>query len=557
MTDLALRHPERRLRLTRTLFSAAGLNQVESVIRRYPHLVYQIQRKLSSNSLDDELVGSDNFIPEQYSVDTLAPRFLDVEGFYWTQKRLSCRIWWQQSPRRWGRVQIVVDGLLDAYSQLYSFCWGGTQLYLLELLLNLTRGGVPLMNFVLDYCLADQDLSSWETTVEITAASDQGCVDVLDLDFISGDSNIEVTSEDFDCNSFRQTQSMLASGCHFYQESNVAMEARLSGLTCKVRLRGKVCAQKHIPLSHTGKNYPLFFLEIEALRKLQGGKRISEFVGIVVDDKQQYIKSFLRSWEPHIMTDLLRQSVKVGKPIPWPVRERWAKQIVEAVSFAHSNDVILQKLKLSYFGVDDQNNVKLIRIKRQEPDEIAGWVPVEYLPVKYSIRGYKAYCAPSKEADIFQLGLLLWLLTDFSAAIPTCIREWKGETIYWERRAHPGVDQNLNELPPCQRHIPLYYQAIIKMCRQKLPSNRKGASELLLHFPGQPLSSRNTTYYHQLVYGDIQNKPEDLYFDNTPLSAPAMSVSEFISSLRVKYEPNYDKWGDDPAEDNERAERTE
>lgn len=44
------------------------------------------------------------------------------------------------------------------------------------------------------------------------------------------------------------------------------------------------------------------------------------------------------------------------------------------------------------------------------------------------------------------------------------------------------------------------------MCRQELPSNRKGASELLLHFSGR-LDSQNKAEYHRLVYGGTQDSP--------------------------------------------------
>lgn len=247
---------------------------------------------------------------------------------------------------------------------------------------------------------------------------------------------------------------------------------------------------------------------------------------------RRYIKSFLRAWEPHTVTDLLRQSVKASKPIPWPIREKWAKQIIEAVSVAHSNTVILGRLHLGYFGVNDQNNISLLHIRNEPPARIRGWSPPECRNEHFT---------PTRESDIYQLGLLLWLLTDFSAAIPSSKYSFLKETVFWDRRVRPDTtyEGRLIDLPPCQPYVPLYYQAIIKMCRQELPSDRMAASELLSHFPGRSLNCQSTAYYHRLVYGDIQNSPwvfppptdrlENLHIDNDSPRLPRnIEISGFL-----------------------------
>lgn len=105
-----------------------------------------------------------------------------------------------------------------------------------------------------------------------------------------------------------------------------------------------------------------------------------------------------------MVTDLLWQNLKAGTPVPWQVREKWAKQIVEAVSFAHSNEVMLGTLHLSHFGVDDENNIKLVRIKRQPPGLWEEQVPETKLK-PCGLRRMDS--APTKESDVFQLGLVL------------------------------------------------------------------------------------------------------------------------------------------------------
>lgn len=222
---------------------------------------------------------SENFIPEQYTVDTMAPRFLDINHFYHCGKWTSYRTWWLQSARRWRRIQVSVVNALNIHRASDSVFIG-----MAELLVGLTRGGVPLLHFLLDHYLTSQELTGWETHVKISSSSTKGSIDILGLDFLSENFSVECgESHDIDRDLVRGTQKILALGCHVVHERNVAMEMRLTGLACKVRLGGKVCAQKHMCLP---KDTEVSILEIEAFHKLQGDKRISELVGVVLDDSQ-------------------------------------------------------------------------------------------------------------------------------------------------------------------------------------------------------------------------------------------------------------------------------
>lgn len=102
----------------------------------------------------------------------------------------------------------------------------------------------------------------------------------MGLDFLSAILSVKGRPGDADGHLVRRTQSILVSGCPAYQESNIAMEARLSGVACKVRLRGKVCAQKHMPVNHTREDVPeIFFLEIKAFGSFKVAR---EFLSLLV-----------------------------------------------------------------------------------------------------------------------------------------------------------------------------------------------------------------------------------------------------------------------------------
>lgn len=232
--------------------------------------------------------------------------------------------------------------------------------------------------------------------------------------------------------------------------------------------------------------------------------------------------------------------MKASKSIPWNVREKWARQITQAVTFAHAKEVILGKLNLSYFGIDDENNIKLVRIKKKPPSTASGWCPPEYPRNSSSGAFQTGDFILTKESDIFQLGLILWLLTDFSVAIPAHNECSAKDYLHWERRVRPhaSLAPEIIELPPCQPTIPLYYQATIKMCRQEIPSNRKRANELMANFPGSSSISPSTDYWHELVYGETEGSPstfpppsdrlEDLNMRS--VSWDKVDVGEFLSS---------------------------
>lgn len=115
--------------------------------------------------------------------------------------------------------------------------------------------------------------------------------------------------------------------------------------------------------------------------------------------------------------------------------EKWVEQIVEAVSFAHSKEVILDTLHLSHFGVDDEDNIKLVRTKHRPLGLWEEQVPETKLSPS---RLRNLAFIPTKEPDVFQLGLILWLLADIRAAIPPRNQKGNKNEVFWERRARPG-----------------------------------------------------------------------------------------------------------------------
>lgn len=250
---------------------------------RYPHLFEEIERRVSLDHPNDELTGSSNYFPEQYTTDTLVSRFLDIDLITIDQVNAGnpigrCQVWWLQNPRQWIRIRLVVQSVL-LYNPFYQ------DPNLLTLLIDLSRGEVPLLNVLLDHCLADQAPANGGTTVNIVAHSKRGAIDLLGLDLQSKNLTVAFKTEhDDDRDLVKNTGVILRMGCPLYRQNDVAIEARLTGLACKVRLRGRVCVQKHMALGR--RSAFGFFSEIEAFMKLRDGTRVAEFVGVVLDSRQ-------------------------------------------------------------------------------------------------------------------------------------------------------------------------------------------------------------------------------------------------------------------------------
>ncbi|KAI8634159.1 hypothetical protein F5Y19DRAFT_487644 [Xylariaceae sp. FL1651] len=140
---------------------------------------------------------------------------------------------------------------------------------------------------------------------------------------------------------------------------------------------------------------------------LQGVPGISPFLGLVFDEKN-VISGFMT--ELPAKGNLSREISKNGVPAAWTRRERWCRQIVQAVAEVHSRGFVigsLTELPAGTVAIDGNDDAVLFHrfqttILNQTTNE--GNLPPECR--RDASLGSQIKALP--QTDIFQLGLLLW-----------------------------------------------------------------------------------------------------------------------------------------------------
>jgi len=100
-----------------------------------------------------------------------------------------------------------------------------------------------------------------------------------------------------------------------------------------------------------------------------------------------------------------------GTPIPWPVRQKWAKQVVPGVLAYHERGQVVVGMRTYNWCVciDDGDNAMIVGPSH-------GSHPTVYrecglLPLEYRTEAFKEGDGQvGPDFDIFQLGFLLWHL---------------------------------------------------------------------------------------------------------------------------------------------------
>ncbi len=236
-------------------------------------------------------------------------------------------------------------------------------------------------------------------------------------------------------------------------ERRLHFEAHLSGFVYNVRLGDRSFIKKEIPGPDTVDE---FLYEINALHALQSTPNVIQVEGIVVDDRQEFVKGLLISFaEKGALVDILYE---YRGTISWERRERWARQIVHGLCEIHESGYVQGDFTLSNIVVDANDDAKIIDINRRGCP--VGWEPPEIAAKIESNQRISMYIGV--KTDLFQLGMTLWALAM--------------EEDEPERQRRPFV---LDEDVP----VPDYYRRVVSICLSPIPRHRLSAKELLNFFP--------------------------------------------------------------------------
>ncbi|KAI1775223.1 hypothetical protein F4818DRAFT_42451 [Hypoxylon cercidicola] len=245
-------------------------------------------------------------------------------------------------------------------------------------------------------------------------------------------------------------------GCRRIRERDLVFDSHMSGFVYKVRVDGKTLIKKEIPGPDTVDE---FLYEVNALNSLRFSQNIIEFYGVVVDDNDESVKGLLINYaEKGALIDVIYDSAEDGNFMPWSLREKWARQIVQGLSDVHEAGFVQGDLTLSNIVIDDENNAKIIDINRRGCP--VGWEPPEATPLIDSNQRISMYIGV--KSDLYQLGMVLWALA----------------TLEDEPEAH----RRPLRLDP-EIEVPPWYRMMVEYCLHEDPRVRLQATELLRLFP--------------------------------------------------------------------------
>ncbi|OHW91458.1 serine threonine-protein kinase [Colletotrichum incanum] len=252
----------------------------------------------------------------------------------------------------------------------------------------------------------------------------------------------------------RQVQHL---GCRRIKERDIDFDSHMSGFVYKVRVGGEVLIKKEIPGPDT---IDEFLYEINALNQLRYSRNIIRFYGVVVDDDDEHVKGLLISYAVHgALIDVIydnRQDSELG--LPWPIREKWARQIVQGLADIHESGFVQGDFTLSNIVIDDEDNAKIIDINRRGCP--VGWEPPEATPLIESNQRISMYIGV--KSDLYQLGMVLWALA--------------AQDDEPEAQGRP--------LQLTEEHIvPAWYREMVDICLSDDPRLRLQASSLMALFP--------------------------------------------------------------------------
>ncbi|KAJ0162564.1 Receptor-like protein kinase 5 [Colletotrichum tanaceti] len=260
----------------------------------------------------------------------------------------------------------------------------------------------------------------------------------------------------------RQVQHL---GCRRIRERDIDFDSHMSGFVYKVRVGGEVLIKKEIPGPDT---IDEFLYEINALNRLRYSRNIIRFYGVVVDDDDEHVKGLLISYAVQgALIDIIydnRQDSDLG--LPWPVREKWARQIVQGLADIHESGFVQGDFTLSNIVIDNENDAKIIDINRRGCP--VGWEPPEATPLIESNQRISMYIGV--KSDLYQLGMVLWALAAQD-----------------DEPEAQGRPLQLGE----EHIVPAWYREMVDICLSDDPRLRLQASSLMVLFPEPTIGDDN------------------------------------------------------------------
>ena len=423
-----------------------------------------------------------SFYPELYGVTALFsdPLFVLAMKQSYTQNKLAHQYYllYAQTPRCWQRV--IVSATFEDFKDLSAI----PQVSVPDID-EFTCKMMP--NFVknlLSDILPQTQLFSSVTKISIYLVEGEAGTIIQKLPQLKSAEDcleVEILKED---DILRDIEIM---GCPIFPESEIQVMSQRSSTCFEVKVAGQTFLQKKIGFASAGwdngNGLSDFINDLKLLHFLQGCRGIPRLIGVVFDDARLHLKGYL--YEAPMIYRLIRVFYLANlrsEMIPWSIRELWSKQSAQALADVHSKGLTVGLLGRQKIGLRADGSAVLFYATSSKMNMD---YDAELMPPELRIASNNGtYQQLNDRTDIYQLGLILWL-----------IAEQRGNTdgIRCSRNACTNIPRyqctadhmNPAHLPPCSGSVPLYFSNIIQQCRSLNPKERPTARRI-----AQILSSR-------------------------------------------------------------------
>jgi hypothetical protein len=273
-------------------------------------------------------------------------------------------------------------------------------------------------------------------------------------------------------------------GCPQYIEKQIIPVALLSKPNrFAAFVEGKLVNQRRFASAKLP-TYAIYM--IQALHCLSQVSGVLKFIGIVVDASRKQLKGYMTEYPAEKFLGLDYRLSREER-IPWKRRENWARQIVEAISQVHGTGFVSGSLWTSslVISVTDSDRITLnsFRNKMQTVRSFPGGnMPPECRYLRSSQVGLRKAINVTPKIDIFQLGMLLWLIgkqKPYITGMYFC--KLAGCTAPIANSCNQKHSDPIGL--PVLDDVPQYYNDIIALCRNEDPTDRPPAWRLLEMFP--------------------------------------------------------------------------
>ena len=262
-----------------------------------------------------------------------------------------------------------------------------------------------------------------------------------------------------------------------FSESEIDVMSQISSSRFVVKLDDQVCVNRKMPFASAGwdseNGLHDFIKDLKLLNSLQGCHGVPRLIGVVFDDAHVRLKGYL--YEAPMIRELIRTFYVANsrsETIPWSIRVLWAKQMAQGMAEIHRRGFTIGVLGRNNIGLRADGSPVLTHLttSRMNMHHNKESIP----PELQNSHGIAPQVAFNDRTDVFQFGLLLWLLA-----------EHKGNTdgVRCSRYVCTNIPRyqctadhaNLANLPPCLGSVPSCFSDIIIHCRSPNPSARPTA----------------------------------------------------------------------------------